>query len=285
MPQLAQNRCLITCLLNVYVLNPDSGVFSRSLSRSTNHSSEPLRAHIEQLQASALSIVPSTSNATRPQWQLPWYFICLPERNGVDAEPQAARRRAIGKHVSQMRVANVAQRLHALHAVALVEVIRDDARLERLREARPTRAAVELARRVEQRRVAADAVVTPRREQRAQLRAERPLGALLPGDLIFLGRELRAPFGVVLLDAARRRLVAGASELDDMLPAQLAGRRLSYGAHRLTRPRRTARQLPIRPREVARVAAGIAQQIVLMLGLRLPERAGRLDLRDHATRP
>src|SRR5688572_4515722 len=74
MPQLAQNRCLMTCLLNVYVLKADSGVATRSLPRGTNHSSEPLRWQIEQLQASALSIMPSTSNATRPQWQLPLYF-------------------------------------------------------------------------------------------------------------------------------------------------------------------------------------------------------------------
>jgi hypothetical protein len=66
-PQFEQNRCWMTCLLNVYVLKLDSGVVMRSLARGTNHSSEPLRSHIEQLHASALSIVPSTSNATRPQ--------------------------------------------------------------------------------------------------------------------------------------------------------------------------------------------------------------------------
>ena len=47
----AQNRCLMTCLLNVYVLKPASGVARRSLSRGTNHNNEPLRSHIEQLQA------------------------------------------------------------------------------------------------------------------------------------------------------------------------------------------------------------------------------------------
>src|SRR5262245_8129011 len=75
----------MTCLLNVYVLRFESGVLRRNLSRGTNHSSEPLRSHIEQLQASALSIVPSTSNATRPQWQLPLYFTCPPSTRSVAA--------------------------------------------------------------------------------------------------------------------------------------------------------------------------------------------------------
>src|SRR5687767_7709009 len=136
------------------------------------------------------------------------------QRNGVDAEPEAARRRPVGKHVTQVRVADVAGRLDALHAVARVEVVRDDASLERLREARPARAAVELARRVEQRRAAADAVVASGREQRAHLGAEGPLGAFLARDLILLVRKLRPPFGIALLDAARRRLVARARELD-----------------------------------------------------------------------
>src|SRR6185436_20898555 len=78
MPQFEQNRCLMTCLLNVYVLKPDSGVWRRRLARGTNHNSEPLRSHIEQLHARPLSIVPSTSNTTRPQWQLPLYFMHPP---------------------------------------------------------------------------------------------------------------------------------------------------------------------------------------------------------------
>ena len=36
-------------------------------SGGTNHSNDPFRWHIEQLQAIAFSIVPSTSNATAPQ--------------------------------------------------------------------------------------------------------------------------------------------------------------------------------------------------------------------------
>lgn len=47
------------------------GVDRDSLSRGTNHRIDPLREQIEQLQEMAWSIMPSTSNATRPQWQLP----------------------------------------------------------------------------------------------------------------------------------------------------------------------------------------------------------------------
>jgi hypothetical protein len=57
--------------LNVYVLAVPSGVSSRSWTRGTNHISTPLRWHMEQLQDVAPASVPSTSNATRPQWQLP----------------------------------------------------------------------------------------------------------------------------------------------------------------------------------------------------------------------
>jgi hypothetical protein len=48
-----------------------SGVSSRNCSRGTNHNSEPLRWQIEQLHDNTLPISPDTSNATRPQWQLP----------------------------------------------------------------------------------------------------------------------------------------------------------------------------------------------------------------------
>ena len=45
------------------------------------------------------------------------------------------------------------------------------------------------------------------------------------------------------------------------------------------------RQLPVRPDEVAGVAVGILLQVVLVLGLGLPERPGRRDLGDHLARP
>src|SRR5580693_8990662 len=45
------------------------------------------------------------------------------------------------------------------------------------------------------------------------------------------------------------------------------------------------RELPARAHEVARVPVGVALQVVLVLGLGLPERAGRRDLGDHLARP
>jgi len=71
MPQVGQKRSLITCLLNRYVAAADSSVSRRRPARGTNHSSEPLREHMEQLQVMPLSTSPSTSNRMRPQWQLP----------------------------------------------------------------------------------------------------------------------------------------------------------------------------------------------------------------------
>src|SRR6266567_2025892 len=44
-------------------------------------------------------------------------------------------------------------------------------------------------------------------------------------------------------------------------------------------------QLPARPREVAGVAVRIALEVVLVLGLGLPERDGLADLGHHLPRP
>src|SRR5574341_358251 len=87
-------------------------------------------------------------------------------------------------------------------------------------------------------------------------------------------------------DAPRRRDVAATDELDDVTPPQ-HGRPLALGpAHRSIRPcARAPRQLPVRPRIVARVAAGITQQVILMLRLGLPERTGRPHLGNDGVRP
>src|SRR5262249_8561752 len=141
--------------------------------------------------------------------------------------------------------------------------------------------------RVEQRRVAADAVVLAGLEQRAQLRAERPLGARAPRDVVLLVAELRPPFRVALLHTPRRRHVAALREVDDLGSAQ-DRRVVLRGAHEL-RPlgagAGAARQPPIRPREMTRVTAGVTQQIVLMLGLGFPEWTRGTHLRDGAARP
>src|SRR5205807_4923493 len=72
--------------------------------------------------------------------------------------------------------------------------------IERLIEARPAGAALELGLRGEQRQVAAGAgedALAMLLEQRART---RPFGALLAQDLILLRGQLRAPFGIGLFD-------------------------------------------------------------------------------------
>jgi hypothetical protein len=49
------------------VLTADSGVSSLNDGRGTNHSSDPLREQIEQLQDIAWSMSPSASNRIPPQ--------------------------------------------------------------------------------------------------------------------------------------------------------------------------------------------------------------------------
>ena len=49
MPHFAQKRCLITCLLKVYVLAADSGVLSRNAVLGTNQRSDALREQIRSL--------------------------------------------------------------------------------------------------------------------------------------------------------------------------------------------------------------------------------------------
>src|SRR3546814_16790909 len=75
MPQVAQKRCLIACLLNVYVDSSSSPAVTRSVSRGTNHNSQTLRWQIEQLHDAAPSFAPSASNVPLPQWQLPTWEI------------------------------------------------------------------------------------------------------------------------------------------------------------------------------------------------------------------
>jgi len=84
--------------------------------------------------------------------------------------------------------------------VAIVDDIR---RRHRLKEAWPTRAAVEFRIGRKQRQSAADASVNADHFVIEQRAAERPLGALGASDLVLLWRELFLPFFVALFDARR----------------------------------------------------------------------------------
>src|SRR5262249_46013775 len=77
------------------------------------------------------------------------------QRNAVDAIALMGRRGAIGKDVTQMAAAGGAMHLGAGHAVAGIGIGLHGAR-NGVVEARPARAALELDRGLEERRIAAD---------------------------------------------------------------------------------------------------------------------------------
>ena len=72
-------------------------------------------------------------------------FVLL-DSDRVHAVAQAGGRRAVGKHVSQMAAARLADDLRPDHAVGLVAPLAHAAGFDRLRIARPPSAGVELAR-------------------------------------------------------------------------------------------------------------------------------------------
>src|SRR5450755_2614918 len=80
-------------------------------------------------------------------------------RGRVDAEPFAARLGAVWKHMAQMRAAVVAADFDAHRPVRAVHDPLNQLAVDWLRVARPAAAGVELGRRGEERRTAADALV------------------------------------------------------------------------------------------------------------------------------
>ena len=106
--------------------------------------------------------------------------------------------------------------LDADHAVAGVAGLPDEGALDRLGEAWPAGAAVELVAGIEQRRIGADREVDAIGLVVPILVAERRLGALLTGDAVLLGREHLAPLGVGALHA-------GLAHVDHDIRGQPAG--------------------------------------------------------------
>ena len=100
------------------------------------------------------------------------------------------RLRAVGKDVAEVAVAARAQDLDAHHAVAAIRLGRDVLVGDRLEEARPAGARIELGVRREQRQPAADARVDAAALVVEQRAAERPLGAVRARHGELLGREL-----------------------------------------------------------------------------------------------
>src|SRR5471032_985039 len=134
------------------------------------------------------------------------------QRKAVHAVAQAGRLRPIVEDVTEMAAAAAAVNFGAQHPEGAVFGLADGV-LERLVKTRPAGAALEFRLRGEQRQVAAGAgkdALAVLLEQRAR---SRTLGAFLAQDFILLRRQLRAPFGVGLLDLEfLRGLCRGAAQ-------------------------------------------------------------------------
>src|SRR5208337_1451914 len=137
----------------------------------------------------------------------------------VHAVAQAGGLGAVVEDVAQVRVALGAQHFVAGHTDAAVGLVLHVLLGDRLPEAGPAGAGVELGRRAEQRVLAADAAEDPLGVQVPVLAGEGALGAGEAGHVKLLGGELGAPFGVGLDDfghALGADLLAGVGELHDL---------------------------------------------------------------------
>src|SRR6185437_4244843 len=121
------------------------------------------------------------------------------QRHAVDAVAQACRRRTIGEDVAKMAAAGGAVHFGAHHAP--VAILRGfDRAGDRIVEARPAGAALEFQLRLEQGRVAGDAGKDTRAMLVQQRAAAGPLRAVAAHDLVLVGRQELAPFGVGVVD-------------------------------------------------------------------------------------
>ena len=118
------------------------------------------------------------------------------QRCRIHAVAQAGRRRPVVEDVAQVGIAAAAQRLDANHAEAAVLALHDVGGGDRLPEARPAGAGIELGGRVEQGGVAADAAVHAAGMVVVVGAAERAFGTAAAGDVIGLRAELLLPLGV-----------------------------------------------------------------------------------------
>ena len=145
------------------------------------------------------------------------------QRQRVDAVAQAAGLRAVGEDVAEVGIADGTGGFDALHAVAGVEDVIDEAGRDGLGEAGPAAATVEFGLRVKQWFAAADASVAAGFENRAHRRTEGAFGAFLAGDVELFRRQHFLPVSGAALVAARRQRVAVADDLDDAVPGQQVG--------------------------------------------------------------
>jgi hypothetical protein len=120
------------------------------------------------------------------------------KRGGVEAEAQSSRLGAIFKNVTQMRAATDAFDFDPVHPVTVVGFGQDVFLGDRLEEAGPAGAGIELRLGREQRQIATNAVVDAGFMIVKERAAKGGLGALTARDAKLLGRQLFGPFGVRL---------------------------------------------------------------------------------------
>src|SRR5271169_5206383 len=121
------------------------------------------------------------------------------QRVAVHAVAQSGRLRPVVEDVTEMAAAAAAMHFGPRHAEGPVFGFADRI-VERLVEARPAGAALELGLRGEQRQVATGAGEDALAMLLEQWTRARAFGALLAQDFILLRRQLRAPFRVGLFD-------------------------------------------------------------------------------------
>src|SRR2546423_4323731 len=122
------------------------------------------------------------------------------DRSRVDAVTEPGGVRAVVEDVAQVAAALRARDLRSDHEVAAVGVLLDRGGRGRGVEARPAAVSVELGVRDEQLGAAAGAPVQPGRSRVPVLARERPLGALLPQNLVLLRGPLPPPLRFRLPD-------------------------------------------------------------------------------------
>src|SRR5262245_47860756 len=121
------------------------------------------------------------------------------QRGRVDAIAQARRPGTVREQVAEVRVGVGRAHLHPLHAVRVVGVLGHVGFLERLREARPAGARIELVDGGEQRLARQDVDVDPGLVMVPELVAKRRLGRAALRDFVLGRRQLRLDFGFARL--------------------------------------------------------------------------------------
>jgi len=118
----------------------------------------------------------------------------------VHAITQVCGRRTIVKNVSQMGIAAAALNLIPLHPVRVVRLRLDVFLRDRLPEAGPAGSRFELGFRIEENRVAADAVIQAIGVIVSVFACPRDFSSRLARNLLLLRRQLLSPIGVRLFD-------------------------------------------------------------------------------------